>query len=87
ANLDDARLVGADLSGAFLYGTRVSLKSLSTAKSLANATMPDGTKYEDWIRNQSNESRPSNHAAPPARPVVPDATESPLDFLTSTEGG
>lgn len=84
ANLDDVRLVGADLSGAFLFGTRVSLKSLSTAKSLVNATMPDGTKYEDWIRNQSGESPPPNHIAP-ARPQAPNATEPPLGFKPVTK--
>lgn len=55
ANLEDARLNGANLSGAFLYGAQVSLKVLSTARSLANATMPDGTKYEEWVRRQSGE--------------------------------
>jgi hypothetical protein len=58
ANLDDARLNGADLSGSFLLGARISLNALSSARSLVNATMPDGSKYEEWIQNQSEEASP-----------------------------
>ncbi|CUS05164.2 protein of unknown function [Candidatus Promineifilum breve] len=87
ANLDDARLHGANLSGAFLFGARVSLKALSTAKTLANATMPDGTKYEDWIRRQSGEYVAPTPAAPPA--PISSATygvaESPLDYVPTAE--
>lgn len=74
ANLDDARLNGADLSGAFLFGARVSLKALATAKALGNATMPDGTKYEDWVHSQSASSTP---AAKPSASKVPRNTPDP----------
>ena len=66
ANLEDARLHGASLSGAFLYGTRVSLESLSTARSLANATMPDGTRYEEWARAQAGEKTAEEQPELPA---------------------
>ena len=83
ANLDDARLHGANLSGAFLFGSRVSLKSLSTAKTLANATMPDGVKYEEWIRRQSGDYVPPVNNTPPASPHA--VSDSPLDYTHTQE--
>lgn len=78
-NLEDARLSGANLSGAFLFGARVTLKALSTAKTLANATMPDGTKYEDWVRRQAGEDVPV--PPPPVAPMgEPPQSSSPLDY-------
>ena len=88
ANLDDARLHGANLTGAFLLGARVSLKALSTARSLVNATMPDGVKYEDWVRRQSGDY------VPPTPPTNGNAgnvevgyapTDSPLDYTPVDE--
>lgn len=89
ANLDDARLHGANLAGAFLFGARVSLKALSTARSLANATMPDGTKYEDWVRRQSGEYVPpapvlANNGGQPTPPGYA-VTDSPLDYTPQPE--
>ena len=84
ANLDEARLAGADFSGAFLFGTRLSLKQLSTVKSLANATMPDGTKYEDWVRSQGNENSPAEYFASPESPPT-STSESPLDYRPAAE--
>lgn len=89
ANLDDARLNGANLAGAFLFGARVSLKALSTARSLANATMPDGLKYEDWVRRQSGEyvspppSLTNNGEQAPASGYG--VTGSPLDYVPQPE--
>ncbi len=83
ANLESSRLHGANLSGAFLFGARVSLKSLSTAKSLANATMPDGVKYEDWIRRQSGEYVPTVETIPTTSPQG--VTDSPLDYTHTPE--
>lgn len=85
ANLDDARLHGANLAGAFLFGARVSLKSLSTAKTLANATMPDGTKYEDWIRRQSGEYVAPTPAPAPVSSATYGVAESPLDYVPTAE--
>ena len=85
ANLDDARLHGANLSGAFLFGARVSLKALSTARTLTNATMPDGLKYEDWVRRQSGEyvpPAPTNGGSPAASYTT---TDSPLDYVPTDE--
>ena len=85
ANLDEARLHGANLAGAFLFGARVSLKALSTARSLANATMPDGIKYEDWVRRQSGDYVPpvmTNNGGAPAGYVT---TDSPLDYTPVDE--
>lgn len=64
ANLEDARLNGADLSGSFLLGARISPDTLSSARSLVNATMPDGSKYEEWVQNQSEAfSRPKRKSS------------------------
>lgn len=43
-------LGGARLDGADLTNARVSEEQLREAESLKGATMPDGQKYEDWIR-------------------------------------
>lgn len=80
-NLEDARLQGANLAGAFLFGARVSLKSLSTAKSLAGATMPDGLKYEDWVRRQAGEDVPD----PDIQPEL-EIPPSPLDYRAEERG-
>ena len=45
ADLTDVNLQNADLSGADLTGARVSAGQLAQAKSLAGATLPDGTVY------------------------------------------
>jgi len=49
ANLQRAHLEGANLQGADLSEALVAAKQLSEASSVKNATMPDGTKYEEWI--------------------------------------
>jgi uncharacterized protein YjbI with pentapeptide repeats len=62
ANLSGADLSGADLSGASLSGTNLyeatgwTEEQLRQARSLKGATMPNGQKYEDWIKDrESNE--------------------------------
>jgi hypothetical protein len=54
AILGGAKLVGADLSGAFLTDAKgVSNKELERqAKSLEGATMPNGQKYEEWLKSK-----------------------------------
>ena len=57
AKLFNAQLKGADLSGAILKeadltDADVSEKQLLTAKSLEGATMPNGQKYEDWLKEK-----------------------------------
>jgi uncharacterized protein YjbI with pentapeptide repeats len=54
AEMDEVSFEGADLRGARLQGARdVDLEKLEEqAKSLEGATMPNGQKYEDWIKSQ-----------------------------------
>jgi uncharacterized protein YjbI with pentapeptide repeats len=54
AKLVGAKLVGADLSGAFLTDAKgVSNKELERqAQSLEGATMPNGQKYEEWLKSK-----------------------------------
>jgi uncharacterized protein YjbI with pentapeptide repeats len=52
-NLSGADLSGADLSGADLTGAQgVTEERLAQAKSLEGATMPNGQKYEEWLRSK-----------------------------------
>jgi len=51
ANLENANLTFADLSYANLYEANVTNEQLASALSLKNATMPDGTKYEEWKKS------------------------------------
>jgi uncharacterized protein YjbI with pentapeptide repeats len=50
ANLRNANFVNADLSKAHLRGATIAGNELSACKSLARATMPNGQKYEDWLK-------------------------------------
>jgi uncharacterized protein YjbI with pentapeptide repeats len=62
ADLREADLTGAILSGADLSGADsgadlsgaigVTAQQLGTCKSLADATMPNGQKYEDWLKDK-----------------------------------
>jgi len=59
ANLTGAFLTGAnlrdaDLSGAYLEDTEVTREQLDQAYSLEGATMPNGQKYEDWLKSKEN---------------------------------
>jgi uncharacterized protein YjbI with pentapeptide repeats len=46
----NADLSGANLSGANLIDAYVSEEQLDSAESLKGATMPNGRKYEDWLK-------------------------------------
>jgi hypothetical protein len=50
ANLQGAYLQEANLQGAILQGAKVTANQLGVTRSLKDATMPDGQKYEDWIK-------------------------------------
>jgi uncharacterized protein YjbI with pentapeptide repeats len=53
ADLSGADLSGADLSGADLSGAiGVTAQQLDMCKSRAGATMPNGQKYEDWLKDK-----------------------------------
>jgi uncharacterized membrane-anchored protein YhcB (DUF1043 family) len=51
ADLREASLQGAHLSGADLRGAWVTDEQLADTVSLQGATMPDGQKYEDWLKD------------------------------------
>ena len=54
ADLTDADLTDADLSGAVLYkAVGVTSKQLKACASLEGATMPNGQKYEDWLKRRN----------------------------------
>ena len=52
ARMIRTRLAGADLSGADLTNARVTEEQLREAESLEGATMPNGQKYEDWLKDK-----------------------------------
>jgi uncharacterized protein YjbI with pentapeptide repeats len=52
ADLSGADLSGADLSGADLENATVSKEQLARCESLEGATMPNGQKYEDWLKDR-----------------------------------
>jgi uncharacterized protein YjbI with pentapeptide repeats len=53
ADLTGADLTGTDLTGADLSGAiGVTAQQLGKCKSLAGATMPNGQKYEDWLKDR-----------------------------------
>ena len=45
-------LDGADLSGVDFTNARITEEQLREAESLEGATMPDGRKYEDWLKDK-----------------------------------
>jgi len=55
ANLNKAILQGAFLQGAFLQGAEVTDEQVADTLSLQGATMPDGLKYEDWLKGKGRE--------------------------------
>jgi uncharacterized membrane-anchored protein YhcB (DUF1043 family) len=50
--LGGADLSGADLGGAVLTDAEVTEEQLREAESLEGATMPNGQKYEDWLKER-----------------------------------
>jgi uncharacterized protein YjbI with pentapeptide repeats len=48
ADLRSANLRNADLTGAKAW----TVKQLTSAKNLERATMPNGQKYEDWLKSR-----------------------------------
>jgi uncharacterized protein YjbI with pentapeptide repeats len=55
ADLSSAVLDGNTLSGTDLTDANVTEVQLSKCKSLKGATMPDGQKYEDWLKSREGE--------------------------------
>ena len=52
--LGGADLRGADLGGAVLTNAEVTEEQLREAGSLERATMPNGQKYEDWLKSKGS---------------------------------
>jgi uncharacterized protein YjbI with pentapeptide repeats len=52
ADLRDANLNGAILNNANLTGAFLTYEQLTSALSLDGATMPNGQKYEDWLKDK-----------------------------------
>jgi hypothetical protein len=53
ADLSDANLSGANLSGAILRNAKgLSCQQTEQAESLKDAIMPDGQKYEEWLKDK-----------------------------------
>jgi uncharacterized protein YjbI with pentapeptide repeats len=50
-----ADLTNADLSHANLTDAKVTPEQLAAAKTLKGATMPNGQKYEDWLKSREGE--------------------------------
>jgi hypothetical protein len=76
ANLREANLREADLKLAYLSGANLSGANLSGAKGITNeelrqqahslngATMPNGKKYEDWLRDKEGRGEDGENSAP-----------------------
>ncbi len=54
-----ANLQGADLTSAVLKGAKVTDEQLAKCKTLAGATMPNGQKYEDWLKSRGEDGENS----------------------------
>jgi uncharacterized protein YjbI with pentapeptide repeats len=54
ARMRGANLHGTDLSRANLTNAVVTKEQLQEAESLEGATMPDGEKYEDWLKDKES---------------------------------
>jgi hypothetical protein len=52
-----ADLRGANLGAADLEGARVDDDQLADARTLQGATMPDGQKYEDWLKHKEGSGK------------------------------
>src|SRR5215204_1307996 len=52
--LAGADLRGANLQGAILQGAKVTGEQLAYTPLMQGATMPDGQKYEDWLKSKEN---------------------------------
>ncbi len=50
ANLISASLNGVNFEGTALDGVKVNIAQLRSTKSLKQAIMPDGRKYEEWLK-------------------------------------
>jgi uncharacterized protein YjbI with pentapeptide repeats len=59
-----ADLSNANLSGANLKGADVTEEQLDQAKSLEGATMPNGQKYEEWLKDKEGRGEDGENSGP-----------------------
>ena len=69
ADLSNAKLSGADLSnanlsGANLKGANVTEEQLAKCNSLKGAIMPNGQKYEDWLKDKEGRGEDGKNSGP-----------------------
>jgi uncharacterized protein YjbI with pentapeptide repeats len=64
ADLTDADLTVATLTNATLTNARVTDEQLQKAKSLEGVTMPNGQKYEDWLKDQEGGGKERENNGP-----------------------
>ncbi len=64
ANLSGADLSNANLSGANLKGANVTEEQLAKCKSLKGAIMPNGQKYEDWLKDKESRGEDGENSGP-----------------------
>src|SRR5215212_9637689 len=57
ANLHGANLQEANLQSADLHGAEVTDEQLADTRSLQGATMADGQKYEDWLKDKEGSGK------------------------------
>ena len=65
ASLGGPDLLAADLSRADLFGSYdCTAEQLTAARTLEGATMPNGQKYEDWIKDREGRGKVGEDASP-----------------------
>jgi uncharacterized protein YjbI with pentapeptide repeats len=62
ANFSDADLSGAYLLGANLSDATVTEEQLSSCKSFREATMPNGQRYEEWLKDKDSRGKDTLNA-------------------------
>ncbi len=64
ATLNEANLAGANLAGANLREADVTEEQLAKCKSLRGVTMPNGQKYEDWLKYKEGRGEDGENSSP-----------------------
>jgi hypothetical protein len=64
AHLRSANLRSADLRSAYLLQADVTEEQLEEASTLQNATMPNGQRYEDWLKDKESHGEGEENSDP-----------------------